>query len=105
MKNAAEHMKTVSSQIIFWSLMTGIVLLSATYIYFVQKTVWNAVAQQNTEKEIVAINSKLSDTEFQYINNVTGITMVTASELGFQPASSKVTFVTRERIGKDVAIR
>ncbi len=92
-------------QLMFWALVSAIVICGIMYIYFVNKTVWNVVARQNVETHIATLNSKLSDTEFQYINSVSGITMDTAVKLGFISAVDNTTFVAREEIGKNVAIR
>lgn len=92
-------------QFVFWALVSAIVLLAIMYMYFVNKTVWNVVERQHLEASIADTNSKLSDTEFQYINSVSGITMDTAAKLGFVSAANNTTFVAREEIGKNVAIR
>ncbi len=106
MKHAVEHMKTMTTtRTVFWALIISMIILSGTYMYLVHKTVFNAVARESIQEDIVALNSKLSEAEFEYINTVGGITMDTARELGFKAASSKVTFVTRDIVGKNVAIR
>jgi hypothetical protein len=92
-------------QILFWALATTIILLAVMYMYFVNKTVWNVVQRQHIESNIASLNSKLSETEFQYINSVSGITMETAQRMGFVSAADHTTFVAREEIGKNVAIR
>jgi hypothetical protein len=106
MKHTVDNMKAMdNAQVIVWALIIGIVALSGVYMYMVHKTVHNAVARESIQEEIVALNSKLSETEFQYINTVGSITMDTAREMGFKPVSEKITFVTRDVIGKNVAIR
>lgn len=92
-------------QIVFWMLIAAIVMCGSMYIYFINKTVWNVVHRQNIESEIATLNSKLSETEFQYINSVSGITIETATQLGFVSADKETLFVAREQIGKNVAIR
>ena len=106
MKQAAQTIRTIDrlSDTIFWSLLVGIVMLSAFYMFNVQKTVLNFVERSSLQADIVALNSKLSESEFQYINSVGTITLETASRLGFESAGEK-TFVTREKIGQNVAIR
>lgn len=107
MQHAVQNIKREMTpvQIAFLSLAVAIVVLSGVYMYFVQKMVWNALAREQLQSQIVALNSKLSDTEFEYINTVGNITLKTATELGFKPVSNKVTFVNRQEIGKSVAIR
>ncbi|MCF7865039.1 MAG: hypothetical protein K9M11_00845 [Candidatus Pacebacteria bacterium] len=106
MKQATNTIKMIDrvSETIFWSLAIGIALLSAFYMYSIQKSVRNVVTRSNIQADIVALNSKLSETEFQYMNSVGTITLETAQKLGYVSAINK-TFVTRERIGQNVAIR
>lgn len=92
-------------QIIFWALASAIVFMAILYMYFVNKTVWNVVARQHIEKDMAALNSKLSDKEFQYINSVSAITMDTASRMGFVSADKATTFVARISTAQNVAIR
>lgn len=95
-----------TSNIIFWMLLAAIVLMSGTYVYFINKTVRNVVYRQSLQSEISTLNSKLSETEFSYINTVGSITLDTAHQLGFvSPSQSDKTFVTREKLGQNVAIR
>jgi uncharacterized membrane protein YwaF len=108
MKQATNTIKMIDrvSETIFWSLAIGIMLMTAFYMYSIQKTVRNVVHRSNIQADIVALNSKLSETEFQYMNSVGTITLDTAQKLGYISASNaSKTFVTRERIGQNVAIR
>lgn len=107
MQQAVHNIKRemTPAQIVFWSLAVTTIVLSGVYMYFVQKMVWNALAREQLQSQVVALNSKLSDTEFDYINTVGNITLKTATDLGFKPVSNKITFVNREEIGKNVAIR
>lgn len=106
MKQATQTIRTIDrlSDTIFWSLLVGIVMLAGFYMFNVQKTVRNVVERSSLQADIVALNSKLSESEFQYINSVGTITLETAAKLGFESAVEK-TFVTREKIGQNVAIR
>lgn len=92
-------------QIIFWALASAIVLMAIMYMYFVNKTVWNVVAMQHIEKNMSALNSKLSDREFQYINSVSAVTLDTATKLGFISADRTTTFVAKADVSSSVAIR
>jgi hypothetical protein len=106
MKQAANTIKVIDrvSETIFWSLAIAIALLTMLYMFSIQKTVRNVVHRSNIQADIVALNSKLSEAEFQYINSVGTITLETAQKLGFTSAVNK-TFVTRERTAQNVAIR
>jgi hypothetical protein len=92
-------------QIAFWMLAAAIIALAVMYMYLVNKTVWNVVAKQNMEKNMATLNSELSEKEFEYISSVSGITMETASKMGFVSAADKTIFVSRVDLGKNVAIR
>lgn len=106
MKHATQTIRKIDrlSDTIFWSLLVGIVVLAGFYMFNVQKTVRNVVERSTLQSDIVTLNSKLSESEFQYINSVGDITLESAQKLGFQSAVDK-TFVTRERISQTVAIR
>lgn len=106
MKTATQTIRKIDrlSDTIFWSLLVGIVALSGMYMFNVQKAIRNVVERNNIQADIVALSSKLSESEFQYINSVGDITLESAQKLGFQSAVEK-TFVTRERISQTVAIR
>ncbi len=107
MKQATATIKKIDkfSEIIFWALIVSIVSFSAVYVFYIQKAVRNVVQSDTYREEIASLNSKLSDSEFQYINSVEAVTLDTAHQLGFQSATDKTVFVTREHSGKDVAIR
>ncbi len=106
MKTATQTIQKIDrlSDTIFWALLAGIVVLSGLYMFNVQKAVRNVVERNHIQADIVALSSKLSESEFQYINSVGDITLESAHKLGFQSAVEK-TFVTRERIAQTVAIR
>lgn len=107
MNHAVATIKTIerTSKASFWILASITGLLIVAYAYFVIQTVWNVAERQRVQSEIVALNSKLSETEFRYMNALGAVTMESARELGFNSASSRTAFVTKERIGKNVAIR
>lgn len=91
------------SKSIFWTILAIIIALGLTYMYFINKTIWNVAAREKMQNEIVAINSQLGEKEFEYIKSKGSITMESAKALGFdQPA--RVSFVTKE-ILKTVAMR
>lgn len=106
MKQATNTIQQIerSSDVIFWMLVSAIVLTSGFYMYSIQKTVRNVVMRSTVQADMVALNSKLSETEFQYMNTVGTITLETATRLGYVSAPNK-TFVTRETLGNNVAMR
>lgn len=106
MKQATQTIQQIDrvSNVIFWALVGAIALTSIFYMYSIQKTIRNVVLRSTIQADMVALNSKLSETEFQYINSVGTITLDTASKLGYVSATNK-TFVTRETFGNNVAMR
>ncbi len=93
------------SKAIFICLAIFGVLLSASYVIIVNKAVLNAVAKEHAEQEIVALGSKLGETEFEYIKAKGEITMDYAYERGFIAAKNKTLFVTRAVPATNVAVR
>ena len=90
------------SKSVFWTMVAIIVVLGFTYMYFINKTIWNVAAREKMQNEILVINSQLGEKEFEYIKSKGSITMESARELGFsQP--ERVSFVTKE-ILKTVAL-
>lgn len=106
MKTAVRTIQKIDriSGLVFWTLLFAIFMMTCAYIFFINKTVRNVVLHQNLQAEIASLNSKLSETEFSYINSVGSITLDTAHKLGYVTPSEK-TFVTRESIGQNVAFR
>lgn len=93
------------SQMIFIVLLAAIVAFSGLYVYFVINTIANTATRLHTERNIAALSSSIGDKESSYISEKENITMNLATTLGFVPADTNTTFVTRATAGKDVAIR
>lgn len=106
MKTATQTIRKIDtiSETLFWSLLIAIVMSAVFYMFCIQKTVRNVVQRSNIQSDMVALNSKLSESEFEYMNSVGDITLDTAHQLGFVSASQK-TFVTRDRVAQNVAMR
>ena len=108
MKQATAAIHTIerTAQLIFWALLFGVVMLASMYIYMINKTVWNVLARQQAQTQIVSINSKLSAVEYKYISAKNSVTMQLAESMGFQPITNQSMFVTRDiSTGKNVAVR
>ena len=82
-----------------------LIVLLGTYGYMVNQTVWNAFNKDKAEADIVALNSKLGDLEFQYMSLSNNISIEKAYELGFQNATGKTIFAAREMVAKNVAMK
>lgn len=90
---------------LFWSSISLLVVLMGAYGYMVNQTIWNAFNKDKAEAQIVALNSKLGDLEFEYMSTPNNISIDKAYELGFQNAGSKTIFVSREFVAKNVAMK
>lgn len=90
---------------LFWSLLSILIVLVGAYGYMVNKTVWNAFNKDSAEEQIFALNSQLGDLEFQYMSLSNSISIEKAYELGFQNATGKTVFASREFIAKNVAMK
>ena len=81
------------------------IVLVGAYGFMVNKTVWNAFNRDQSEAQIVALNSKLGDLEFQYMSLSNNISIEKAYEMGFQNSSGKAVFASREFVSKNVAMK
>ena len=93
------------SSTLFWSLSSTLLVLMGVYGYMVNQTVWNAFNRDQAEEQIVAMNSKLGDLEFQYMSLSNNVSIEKAYSLGFQDAKDKTLFASREFVSKNVAMR
>ena len=92
------------NQKIFWSLGAFLLFSSILYVYFVNQTILNIVARENLEGDIVALNSEISEMEFEYISQKNAITLVYAYSLGFKDANN-VKFASRKLAGQGLSLR
>lgn len=88
---------------IFWAMLGIVLLLVVSYMYLVNKTIWNVANREKIHNEIVAYSSKLGEIEFEYIKSKGSITLNSARQLGFTEPE-QVSFVTKETV-KEVAMR
>ena len=88
---------------IFWILLGIALLLVMSYMYFINRTIWNVATRAKVQDEIVAYSSKLGEIEFKYIKSKGEITLNSAKQLGFSEPE-QVSFVTKETV-KEVAMR
>lgn len=107
MTNITKTLNTIDrlSITLFWSMLSVLILLVGAYGYMVNQTVWNAFNRDQAEEQIVALSSKLGDLEFQYMSLSNNVSIEKAYELGFQNASGKTLFASREFVAKDVAMK
>jgi len=90
---------------LFWSFLSVLVVLVGAYGYMVNQTVWNAFNKDQAEAQVLALNTKLGDMEFEYMSSSNNVSIEKAYELGFQNASSSTMFASRELVEKNVAMK
>ena len=88
---------------IFLILSGSLLAVLLLYAYFLNQTIEHVVDRKSTEQEILALNSTLSDLEFQYIRRRTAISRDFAATLGFVEAKN-IRFVARH-VDQSVALR
>ena len=82
---------------IFFTLAFAALFVLGTYIYFVNQTVWNVVARQNTVKAIHKVSSEVAALEATYMSLSSSLTLEQALLLGFKEVTSADTlFVERQ---------
>lgn len=67
----------------FWVLSSVLISLVLSYGFFLNTTIMNAVAKQNTEKEIFALMSEVNALESEYLTAKNQITIALAMSRGF----------------------
>lgn len=92
------------TQTLTWGLLAIATALAGMYVYFVVSATWNAFALEQSKNDIASLNSKLGDMEFQYMSEKNNVTLDVAYSKGFIN-NSNTSFVTREKMGKSVALR
>ena len=80
---------------IFWFLAGVIGISSMLYVYLVNQTILNIVMRENVESEMVDLESKISELEFEYITLKNDINIDYAYSIGFVDVE-KVKFASRK---------
>ncbi len=91
---------------ILLALCAFVVFLLFSYVYLVNKTVWNVVARKNISTEVVKINDDISKLEYSYLTLKNAVSINNAYAMGFKDieGSSSTLFVTRNSLGKALSI-
>ncbi len=85
--NIEENIKYMTIVLVFCTA-----LLSFLYIYFINSSVLNAVAREQSNKEIASLVIKISGLENSYMAIKSELSIDKAHSLGFQDDYSKVHF-------------
>ncbi len=87
----------------FWSFVSLVMFFSASYMYFLNRTVVNAVERQNIEKEITLINSRTSDLEESYLSLKNKMNIDYALSKGFIKVSNEK-YVSAKTFNKNLLV-
>ncbi|KKR46931.1 MAG: hypothetical protein UT90_C0014G0020 [Parcubacteria group bacterium GW2011_GWA1_40_21] len=87
----------------FWYLALLAAAFSGFYIYFVNGAIINVVERQKTEKEIISVNSRISDLESSYFSLNGKINLDYAYSLGFVKAG-KEKYVYRKSLSANLSL-
>jgi hypothetical protein len=68
---------------IFWIFFSVFIFLLVSYGFMVNKTIVNAVSKQQTEKNIIVLNSEVNSIESKYLDLKNDITIDLALSKGF----------------------
>lgn len=83
----------------FAILVMMIFILLGFYGFFISKSIVNVIVREEINNDIVAINSIISDLEFNYINRKDTINKEYAEEIGFKTIANKK-FVNKKSFAK-----
>jgi len=81
-KNQIEKIE-YREKMIFWNLFFVFVLLLLSYGFLINKTILNAVAKQDLQRQISSLNSNVDSLEFTYLSMENNITVDLALSKGF----------------------
>ncbi len=106
-KQAGKAMKAIErmAQVLFVTFAVAIVTLASSYVYFVNQSVFNTVAREKTESNMMALQTKLGQAEKEYMNSLNDLTLDKAESMGFVSATGKVLFVSAQTVPANVAMR
>jgi len=106
--NSTTTTATYNPTILEKRLLTGLIstcfILLCMYVFFVNQTVWNVAARQDTFNKINSFSGEIAALETEYMNESASLTLERAYAMGFQEASSKET-VFINRVFPSVALR
>jgi hypothetical protein len=104
MKNKTAAIILTFHKRLFTVLVFSIVLLLSFYIFFVSKSIVNALVREELQNEIVTINSDIGDLESQYIVLKNVVDIEFAYSLGFTDVVEKKFVTRRSVLGKQLTV-
>ena len=82
---------------VFWSILVTILFLFSLYGYFVSRSITNVLLREEVEQDILAVSSRISEHEFDYLNKKDTVSLSFAYSKGFHDIKSKE-FVARKSV-------
>jgi|AntAceMinimDraft_14_1070370.scaffolds.fasta_scaffold02253_7 cell division protein FtsB len=102
-KAAIFKMDNVNKKRIFWTFVSVIALLSGLYIYFVTQTIINTTAYKGIERDIVALDSSISELESEYISLKKEVNLDLTKKLGYVEASD-IKFIDKKIVNQTLSL-
>lgn len=93
----AHILNILDSRFTIMALVTGLVMLAASYVALVNNSVFNIVVRENALEEVTNLETNLAILETRYIELSNHINLPLAYERGFVDASRQEIFV---RVGE-----
>jgi uncharacterized membrane protein YjgN (DUF898 family) len=87
----------------FYVLLVGIMFAAVFYIYYVNISVRNVVAREQSEEKIAELRNSVSELEFKYINSENIMTLEKAKGLGLLEPLQKI-FISKNSTNKPLTI-
>lgn len=91
----SSYWQRINTKITFYILAIILVVLSALYMFLMNRTVMNVVERENIERQIADKSSSLAEIEFSYISSKNTVTLEKAHEIGFIDAVPS-TYIARK---------
>jgi hypothetical protein len=104
MQQRRENKQYIIGKRIFNILSAFFVMLLVLYGYFVSVSILNVVVREETERAIVALDSRIGDLEAEYLRKKNAITLEYAYQVGFHTVTEKE-FVTRTSLARGLTLR
>ena len=80
-----------------WTLIITSCFLVVAYLYLLNSSVFAVAERRDNREEISQLEAEVSTLEALYVDQLSGINLALAEELGFVEATGQAVFVVRTR--------
>lgn len=95
-RNIRKMNKVFFSQRTFWIIISAIIFIIFSYLYFLSTTVMHVTMRQQSERKLSDMTANIATLESQYVDLTSNINIEHAYALGFKDTTSDQTqFVKR----------